>query len=171
MTEYYPQFFTATILEWNNLLEEDLYKNIITDSLEYLVNNQRVAVYGFVIMPNHIHLIWHMAENNKRQDVQRDFMKYTAQMIKFDLIAHHPLTLEKFKVESKDRKYQIWERNPLTIDLWTEKVLLQKLNYIHENPKTPRWNLCKEAHEYKYSSASFYETGKSQWKFLSHYLG
>ena len=171
MTDHYPQFFTATILEWNHLLKHDKYKNIITDSLDYLVNNQRVAVYGFVIMPNHIHLIWHIAENNKRQDIQRDFLKYTAQMIKFDLEANHPLILEKFKVDAKDRNYQIWERNPLSIDLWTENVLLQKLNYIHENPLKSHWNLCNEAWEYRYSSAKFYETGISEWKFLSHYLG
>ena len=54
----YPQFFTATILEWKHLLANDTYKDIIISSLKFLVNDGRVIIYGFVIMPNHIHLIW-----------------------------------------------------------------------------------------------------------------
>ncbi|MCW3106593.1 MAG: hypothetical protein JWQ09_1099 [Segetibacter sp.] len=53
----YPQFFTATILEWKHLLADDAFKNIIISSLQFLVKDGRVIIYGFVIMPNHIHLI------------------------------------------------------------------------------------------------------------------
>jgi REP element-mobilizing transposase RayT len=58
LTESYPQFFTATILEWQPLLLENRYKDIIIDSLRFMVQHQRVVLYSFVIMPNHIHLIW-----------------------------------------------------------------------------------------------------------------
>ncbi|MEO7312706.1 MAG: hypothetical protein ABIX01_20135 [Chitinophagaceae bacterium] len=57
-TEHYPQYFTATILEWKPLLKPDKYKDIITGSLAFLVKENRVKVNGFVIMINHIHLIW-----------------------------------------------------------------------------------------------------------------
>src|SRR5215210_5897255 len=73
LTEYYPQFFTATILEWKHLLKPDKYKNILTNSLDFLVSEKRAAVYGFVVMPNHMHLIWHICEGHKSEDVQRDF--------------------------------------------------------------------------------------------------
>ena len=46
------QFYTATILEWKHLLKPDKYKQIIVDSLTYLVNEQRVKIFGFVIMSN-----------------------------------------------------------------------------------------------------------------------
>ena len=36
-------------------------------------------------MPNHIHLIWKTDDNFKQSDVQHDFMKFTAQQIKFEL--------------------------------------------------------------------------------------
>ncbi|MDR6563262.1 MULTISPECIES: hypothetical protein [unclassified Arcicella] len=55
MNHHYTQFFTATILSWKPLLKPDKYKQIIIDSLKFLVENHRVKVYGFVIMPNHIH--------------------------------------------------------------------------------------------------------------------
>lgn len=76
------RFFTATILYWRQLLNNDKYKEIITDSFDFLVRNNRVWLYGFVIMPNHIHVLWRMQEGIQESDVRRDFLKYTAQLIK-----------------------------------------------------------------------------------------
>ena len=83
-------FFTATILQWKHLLKPEKYKQIILDSLQFLVDNKRVKVYSYVIMINHIHLIWHIQPGFERKDVQRDFLKYTAQQIKIDLQTNHP---------------------------------------------------------------------------------
>jgi putative transposase len=164
------QFFTATILEWKPLLKKDKYKDIIIDSLKFLVKNNRVKVYGFVIMPNHIHILWKINDELKRQDVQRDFLKYTAQQIRFELIASHPELLKQFEVNAKDRKYQFWERNPLSIDIYSRKILEQKLNYIHNNPIQDKWNLSAFPEDYKYSSASYYIENEEYWDFLTHYF-
>ncbi len=40
------------------LLKPDKYKDIIISSLEFLVKEKRIKVYGFAIMSNHIHVIW-----------------------------------------------------------------------------------------------------------------
>ena len=101
--------------------------------------------------------------------MQRDFLKYTAQKIKADLRKNDPIFLEEFRVDAKDREYQFWERNPLSIELRTHKVFLQKLNYVHWNPV--RAGLCQWPEEYRYSSARFYETGFDNWGFLAHYKG
>lgn len=53
ITEY-PHFFTATNLQWKRLLIKEKYKDIIIDSMRFLVNDKRVIIYGFVIMDNHI---------------------------------------------------------------------------------------------------------------------
>ena len=169
-TQYYPHFFTATILEWKLLLKEDKYKMILTESLKFLYTNKRAVIYAFVIMPNHIHLVWHIAEGHKKENVQRDFLKYTAQMIKADLQKHDPVFLEQFRVNAKDHKYQIWERNPLSVEIYSEKIMEQKLKYIHENPIRKHWKLCSWPEEYKFSSAKFYYTGKDDWGFLRHYM-
>ena len=165
ITEY-PHFFTATNLEWKDLLSNNKYKDIVIESLRFLAKNKRVIVYGFVIMNNHIHIIWQMQAGKKRTDVQRDFLKYTAQQIKKDMMINHPDVLKSFRVNAKDRKYQFWERNPLSVEIWSEKVLLQKLKYIHENPV--RAGICQLACDYKYSSALFYKFGKDNWGFLTH---
>jgi len=57
ITEY-PHFFTATILGWKKLLKPDKYKDILIESMQFLATHQRVIIYGFVIMINHIHVIW-----------------------------------------------------------------------------------------------------------------
>lgn len=41
---YYPQFFTATIYEWRHLLSEDKYKDIIINSLQFLVSDKRIIL-------------------------------------------------------------------------------------------------------------------------------
>ena len=168
ITEYYPQFFTATILEWKHLLNERKYKDIIVESLGFLVKEKRVIVYSFVIMPTHIHIIWQIQGGHKRENVQRDFLKFTAQKIKYDLKDNDRDLLRQFEVNAKDRQYQLWERNPLSIDIYSRKVFIEKLNYIHHNPVQGKWNLCRYPEDYKYSTAKFYETGKDNWGFLTH---
>ena len=165
ITEY-PHYFTATNLEWKRLLTKEKYKAIIIESMRFLVTDRRIIIYGFVIMDNHIHIIWHLQPNRKREAVQRDFLKYTAQQIKKDMLINHLEDLAPFVVNAKDRKYQFWERNPLSVELWSEKVLLQKLKYMHGNPV--RAGICRYPEDYRYSSALFYRTGIDNWGFLTH---
>jgi REP element-mobilizing transposase RayT len=74
-SKVHPEFITVTCLEWKALLEDDRHKDIITSSLDFLVNQKRVAIYAFVIMHNHFNLIWQMLGEHQREDVQRDFLK------------------------------------------------------------------------------------------------
>lgn len=145
----YPDFFTATILQWQKLLQPDKYKMIIIDSFKYLVEQKSVEVFGFVIMHNHIHVIWRAANNQNRVKVQHAFMTYTAQTILKDLKLHHTMVLLHFKVDAKDRFYQIWERNPLSVELRSNEVLFQKLQYIHQNPV--RAGICTVPEDYRFS--------------------
>ena len=168
---HYPQFFTATILEWKPLLADDSMKDIVINSLKFLVNDGRTRVFGFVIMPNHIHVIWQIQDAFEKNKVQQSFLKYTAQKMKFRLLDTGDKALQNYKVKASDREYQFWERNPLSIDLWSRPVFMQKLNYMHNNPTQPHWKLCKYTEEYKYSSLRFYECGDTSFEFLSHYEG
>ena len=166
----FVSFFTATILYWKPLLINDKYKDIIIDSMRFLVKDKRVKIYSFVIMPNHIHLVWQIVSDRSLKDVQRDFLKFTAQKIKFDLLTNNTALLEELYVGSKDREYQIWERNPLTSRLGSIKLVEQKINYLHANPIRGNWDLCNDITDYKYSSARFYYKGIDEWGFLTHYI-
>ncbi len=167
--EDYAQFFTATIFEWKPLLENKRYKDIIIDSLSFLSSEKRVNVYAFVIMKNHIHLIWQMREGSLQKNVQRDFLKYTAQQIRFHLVDNDPQVLAEFEVNLKDRKYQFWQRNSLSIALKTRDVFEQKMQYIHNNPV--KAGLCDLPENYRYSSAGYYLKNESEFGFISDYRG
>ncbi len=80
-----------------------------------------------------------------------------------------PEKLEKFRVNKYDRKYQIWKREPLSIELSSSLNLQQKLNYLHNNPIAA--GLVNFAEEYKYSSATFYLQQQDIFKILTHYEG
>ncbi len=169
--DYHLQFFTATILEWKPLLKDDSYKDIVIKSLQFLKNEGSIVIYAFVIMPNHIHLIWQIQDGYKQDKVQMRFLKFTAQKMKFKLIDTNDKRLDQFVVNAKDRQYQFWERNSLSIDLWSENVFMQKLDYIHNNPLQDKWQLAEFPEDYKYSSAKFYESECDEFGLVTHYMG
>ena len=167
--EYWPQFYTATIYKWQNLLADDKHKDIIINSLKFLVTKKRIELNAFVIMSNHIHLIWQPLFGFSPTDIQSSFMKYTAQQLKRSLTKNKPEALQSFKVNKYDREYQIWKRSPLGIELITPAVFEQKLNYIHYNPVSA--GLCTNPEDYYYSSARFYYDGTNSLGILTHYSG
>jgi putative transposase len=130
----HPDFITVTRLNWLPLLRDDAMKEIIIESLRFLDGNGRVSVYAFVIMSTHFHLIWQMIGENTRENVQRDFLKFTAHAILRNM-DHDGAGKHALLVNAKDRRYQVWERNSLSVPLWSPAVLWQKLHYIHNNPE------------------------------------
>jgi putative transposase len=166
---YYPQFFTATILGWKHLLAADTHKDIIINSLKFLVTEKRIILNAFVIMSNHIHLIWQPSFAFTPSRIQASFMKQTAKQLKLSLTQNDAAALNNFKVNKYDRMYQIWKRDSLSIELRTHAVFMQKLEYIHYNPV--KAGLCINPEDYYYSSARFYATGIDDFGMLMHYAG
>jgi REP element-mobilizing transposase RayT len=152
-------------------LQNHFHKQIVIEALQNRANKKQVTIYGFVIMPNHIHIIWQLHDEINRVHFQRDFLKFTARSIlNFMRLNQDPL-LTSLKVKAKDRSFQVWERNSLMIDLYTEKVFIQKLQYIHNNPIQQKWRLADQPEKYKFSSANFYETGNDDFLMLTHFRG
>ena len=167
--EHHLQFVTITNLNWLHVLQSEYHKQIIIEAIERRVEMQQVTVSAFVIMPNHMHFIWQLHDGINRAGVQRDFLKFTARSVLNFMRMNDDPMLPLLKVKTTDRSFQVWERNSLSIDLFTESVFLQKLDYIHNNPLQPKWALANLPEQYKWSSAAFYETGKSEFNFLTHY--
>ncbi len=169
--EHPVEFFTATNLNWLPILANEFHKKILIEALQHRVIAKEIIVYAFVIMPNHFHIIWQVQNGVKRNDFQRDFMKFTARSILMFMRMHDDPMLKDLIVKASDRKYQIWERNSLAIPLFTDKVFMQKLDYIHNNPIQPKWQLSKTPEAYLYSSAKFYENGGGEnLGILTHFL-
>ncbi|HEX7846549.1 MAG TPA: transposase [Chitinophagaceae bacterium] len=159
-------FWTATINQWKHLLGPDKYKDVIVDSLQYLSDAEKVDVFAFVIMPNHLHLIWRTNEPNGKESPQGSFLKYTAHQFQKMLRNERGNKLDGYAVNAPNKNYEFWQRDPLAIRLFTHKVAVQKLKYIHNNPLAEHWQLAKDPCDYKYSSARYYELDEKNFPFL-----
>ncbi len=163
-------FWTDTIKDWKHLLKQDKYKAMVIDTLKDLSDKGLVVVYGFVIMPNHFHVVWEMRNLNGKEMPHASFNKATAHAIIHDLKKNHTAVLPYFEVDEKERAFRIWQRDPLAILMDSKDKIEQKLEYIHLNPLHEKWNLANRPEDYYWSSAKFYESGQDDFGFLTHYL-
>ena len=163
-------FYTDTIYEFKNLLVNDEFKMIVINSWQYLTENKLVEIYGYVIMPNHIHLLWNYIQLNSNESPAGSFTKYTAHQFKKYLTEKDKILLQQFKSNKTDRKYQFWKRDPLAIPIDSENIFYQKLDYIHLNPTTEKWKLTILPEDYRWSSANYYKNGIDEFGILKHYI-
>lgn len=154
-------FITATVIDWIDVFTRKNYRDCIIDCLDFCIKNKGMIVYGYVIMSNHIHLIV-QSKDGKLSDLIRDFKKFTAKTI-LDKIQTEPESrrewmLERFKLatesHSRNKNYQFWQYGNHAEEIYSEKFMWSKLDYIHLNPV--RAGIVAKASEYIYSSASNY---------------
>ncbi len=76
---------------------------------------------------------------------------------------HSVLSLLAEEVSSVQKKrgkhHELWQGTFDVKECRTEKFILQKLIYMHENPCAERWKLCAKPYQYEHSSAAFYDLG------------
>ena len=162
-------FYTDTICEFKQLLKDDALKMVCINSLKYLVDQQLIKIYGYVIMPNHIHLLWKMLMTNGKESPAGSFAKFTAHQFKKILAVNNPPLLQQYSSSKNDRAYQFWKRDPLAVPISTERILLQRLEYIHNNPVKEKWKLADRPENYRWSSAGFYMGMPDEFNILTHY--
>ena len=160
------QFYTATCLNWQKLLEPEKHKQIVLDSLRFLVNDKRIWLYGYVIMPNHVHILWSKQSDWLNKNVQQHFSKFTAQQLKFSVL-NDGGKISNYSSTQNDRQYQFWERRPYKATMYNREVFEQKLDYIHHNPV--KAGLCDLPEDFAYSSARYYLLNEPN-ALLTHYM-
>ena len=162
-------FWTITINKWQHLLKQDENKMIIINSLQWLVQKELVKIYGYVIMPNHIHLMWEQLAMNGKEFPKNSFEKFTAKTLVSNMKAGHDINLKNYSVTATDRQYNIWLRDPLAIKVFSRDMASQKLDYMHLNPMQSHWLLCNNPVDYRFSSAIFYEQNVDEFGLLTHF--
>ena len=125
-----------SIIQWLPILGIKEIKEVIINSLSYLQNNKGLVIYAYIIMENHLHLI---VQANGLQDIIAKFKSFTArQIIDFlDETRHKEILklLSFFKLlHKKDREYQLWQEGIHPVQIDNEKIMKQKVEYIHDNP-------------------------------------
>ena len=157
-------FFTCTVNSWYNLLQTEKNKKLIISYLKELSDKGFLTIYGFVIMPNHVHIIWKQNKMNGKESPQGSFLKYTAHEFLKSLKLEGDS--KKYEVNAANKKHEIWQRDSLSIQIYSREVARQKLDYLHFNPVKGKWKLSKDDLDYFYSSSRFYETGFDEFGFL-----
>jgi REP element-mobilizing transposase RayT len=156
-----PHFITITVVDWIDVFTRQTYKDVIIESLDYGIQNKGMILYGYVIMSNHIHMII-QSQEAPLSDLIRDFKKFTAKSI-LEKIQNSPESrrdwmLERFKLatesHSRNKNYQFWQYGNHPEEVYSNKFMWSKLDYIHLNPV--RAGIVEKASHYVYSSASNY---------------
>ena len=158
-------FITFTCVEWIPLIEMTNTYNMVYKWFGILKNEYNVDVVAYVIMPNHLHVILHF--HNENFDLNK-IIANGKRFIAYDIVnrleaAGNATMLNRLKslvTEREKKKGQLHKIFKDSFDakaIFTPPFLLQKINYIHNNPVTGKWMLAKDFVEYEHSSASFYD--------------
>ena len=64
--------------------------------------------------------------------------------------------------KERGQRHRVFDTSTDLIELFSGKMIEQKLRYIHLNPVSKRWNLCADAVDYPHSSFAFYVRGEDR---------
>lgn len=159
-------FVSFATVNWIDVFVRREYKDIVVDSLKYCQQNKGLELYAWCIMSSHVHLIIG-TNGSKMEDILRDLKRHTSKAI-LKAIAEHPQESRKEwmlwmfeRAGSKNpnnEKYQFWQQHNNPIESFSNEVMDQKLEYLHNNPVVS--GIVVEPWDYLYSSAKDYSGGK-----------
>jgi len=154
-------FITTTVMDFERVFDHgEQYYLILLDSLKHVLAEHRAALFAYVFMPSHIHLVVALPEREHISDMMRDFKKYTSTTIRQQLEQDgYTESVERLREHARGRKqvFKLWMDRFDDVVLCNEEMLRVKITYIHENPV--RAGLVKRAEDWKYSSARNYILG------------
>ncbi|RJO64549.1 MAG: hypothetical protein C4523_18040 [Myxococcales bacterium] len=148
-------FITPTVRRWYYLFDRHDRWRIIADSLRYCRQHKELKLFGYVFMMNHLHLL---IQSPDAISFLRDFKRHTARAI-FDNIRQTEPKLENFFLTEKGES-ELWLNSNMPEPVEQEAFLRQKLDYIHNNPVRKQY--VREAKDWYWSSALYYETGRPE---------
>ncbi|WP_422349041.1 REP-associated tyrosine transposase [Flagellimonas sp.] len=153
---YFVSF--ATVF-WIDVFTRQAYFKILADSADFCRKEKGMELFAYCFMPNHVHFIFR-SDNGDPSGLIRDFKRHTSRKL-IQAIESNPQEskkewlLQMFEKAGKDKGnitgYQFWQHHNKPIELWSPKVIKQKLDYIHQNPVQSGFVTRPE--DWKYSSA------------------
>ena len=152
----YPHFITCTVVEWLPVFTRKDSIQILLDSWTFLQSESRIKLFAYVVLENHIHFI--ASSDNLSKEIG-DFKSYTARRLIDLLTAANAKTIldqlafRKAK-HKQDREYQFWQEGSHPKQISSDKMMWQKIEYVHNNP-AKRGYVDDPVH-WRYSSARNY---------------
>ena len=156
-------FISFATVYWLDIFTRQEYFNILEESINYCRKEKGMEVFAYCFMPSHIHLIFRSL-NNDPSGLIRDFKGFTARKL-IKAIEENPQESRKEwllwmmerdgKTKRNVKQRQFWQHHNQPIELWSESVIQQKIDYIHNNPVES--GFVTDPIDWKYSSARNYQ--------------
>lgn len=158
-------FVTFTCYQWLPLLHQTNSYDLVYKWFDYLYT-QNIRIAGYVIMPNHVHVMLYFPEMKKSLNTVigngKRLMAY--EMIQRLVVSNENELLQRLAAGVKEREKKKGQLHKVFEDSFDAKkcmstdFIYQKLDYMHHNPTKGKWMLAKDFLSYEHSSASFYES-------------
>ena len=160
-------FVSFAVVGWLDVFTRNEYKDILLQSLSYCQKVKGMEIIAWCVMTNHVHLVFRSVKGQHPSLLLGDIKRFTSKAV-VKAIQENPresrreFLLEQFKKaaakSSNVKEYQVWRHDNKPIELWSNKVIWEKINYVHNNPVEA--GLVYRAQDYVYSSASDYSDEK-----------
>lgn len=154
-------FVSFAVVYWMDIFVREEYSSIIIDTLKFY-EEDRLELFAYCIMPSHIHMIFR-DKDNEPEKLLRNIKRYTSKKLQESIINNQQESRRERLLWMMERsanktsnvnKRMLWQHHNKPIELWSQKVIYQKLNYIHNNPIEA--GFVVKAEDWKYSSAINY---------------
>ena len=160
-------FVSFAVVGWLDVFTRNEYKDILLQSLSYCQKVKGMEIIAWCVMTNHVHLVFRSVKGQHPSLLLGDIKRFTSKAV-VKAIQENPresrreFLLEQFKKaaakSSNVKEYQFWRHDNKPIELWSNRVIWEKINYVHNNPVEA--GLVYRAEDYVYSSASDYSGEK-----------
>ncbi|MBK9733149.1 MAG: transposase [Chitinophagaceae bacterium] len=169
-------FCTFTCTNWLPLFEDTKTYDQVYEWFT-IANDKNFRTCAFVIMPNHLHFIMATPYKNAKLNT---LVSNGKRFLAYDIVNRlknsgndyllKQLANEVTPSDSKRGKlHQVFKSSFDGRRIIDEKMLFQKIEYIHHNPVRGKWRLVSDFVLYEHSSAAFYELGKPCQFPITHY--
>ena len=145
-------YLTSVTKDRLPVFQTDKIKQIVCDAWNEARTSGGIMIVAYVIMRDHSHVITDSARSIS--EVLR-FLNGNAAKRVLDYLKENNFesSLAKLREQTKSRnhKYSLWQHHPNAFTILGEDTMMQKVNYIHQNPV--RAGLVENAEDYRFSSA------------------
>ena len=149
-------FVSFAVNGWVDVFTRNEYKDILIKNLEYCRKHKGLEIFAWCIMTNHVHLIIRAGNGYFLSDILRDYKKFTSKAIIKAITENSKESRKEWLLKQfyTPKGFRFWRADNKPIELWSNGVIDQKINYIHQNPVEE--GLVYRAEDYVYSSAVDY---------------
>jgi len=149
-------FVSFATMGWVDVFTRNEYKNLLVENLKYCQEYKGLELFAWCIMTNHVHLVIRAKEGADLSGILRDFKKFTSKAIKTAITENIQESRKEWLLKQFETPegFRFWRTDNKPIELWSNDVIDQKIDYIHQNPVEE--GLVFKAEDYVYSSAIDY---------------